>query len=159
MAELVSGPWRHRDPPRPLQTVPAGRWHQGIVILGRSVRPELKFPKNLDLLGAFSIFSLEKSIKQMRLIDSARGVDAICGAGSWNRISIRDSVNCQSREQIEKINGSIDFLTNILSFSTKKCLQNQWKSWKIIKNHQKIMKKTRFFHFPEFVLTAFHVRF
>ena len=32
-------------------------------------------------------------------------------------------MNCQSREQTEKINGSIDFLTNILSFSTKKCLQ------------------------------------
>ena len=59
----------------------------------------------------------------MRLIDSARGVDAICAAGSWNRFSIRDSVNCQSREQIEKINGSIGFLTNILTFSTKKCLQ------------------------------------
>ena len=32
-------------------------------------------------------------------------------------------MNCQSREQNEKINWSIDFLINILSFSTKKCLQ------------------------------------
>ena len=80
--------------------------HPETCIVGRSVRPELKFPKNLDLFGAFSIFSLEKSMKQMRLIDSARGVDAICAAGSWNRFSIRDSVNCQSREQIAKINGS-----------------------------------------------------
>ena len=54
-------------------------------------------------------------------MDSSRGVDAICAAGSWNRISIRDSVNCQSREQNEKINGSIDFLTNIHWFPAKKC--------------------------------------
>ena len=59
----------------------------------------------------------------MRSIDRSRRVDAICAAQSCKRISIRDSVNCQSREQNEKINGSIDFLTNILSFSTKKCLQ------------------------------------
>ena len=49
------------------------------------------------------------------LIDSARGVDAICAAGSWNRFSIRDSVNCQSREQIEKINGSIMGIFGIFS--------------------------------------------
>ena len=59
----------------------------------------------------------------MRSIDRARSVDAICAAQSCKRISIRDSVNCQSHEQNEKINESIDFLTNILSFSTKKCLQ------------------------------------
>ena len=59
----------------------------------------------------------------MRLIDRSRKVDAICAAGSWERISIRDYVNCQSREQTAKINGSIDFLTNIPSFSAEKCLR------------------------------------
>ena len=59
----------------------------------------------------------------MRLIDRSRRVDGICAAGSWERISIRDSVNCQNREQTEEIKASIGFLTNILSFSTKKCLQ------------------------------------
>ena len=57
----------------------------------------------------------------MRSIDRSRSVDAICAAQSYQRISIRDSVNCQSREQTEKINASIDFLTNILRFSTRKC--------------------------------------
>ena len=45
----------------------------------------------------------------MRSIDRSRSVDAICAAQSYQRISIRDSVNCQSCEQNEKINGSIDF--------------------------------------------------
>ena len=70
-------------------------------------------------------------------MDSSRGVDAICAAESWNRISIRDSTNCQSREQIEKINGFIDFLTNILSFSTEKCLSSAHnaKMGPILKNY------------------------
>ena len=63
----------------------------------------------------------------MHSINRARSVDAISVAQSYERISIRDSVNCQSHEQNEKITGSIDCLTNILSFSTKKCLQ--WPKW------------------------------
>ena len=58
----------------------------------------------------------------MRSIDRSRNVDAICAAQSCKRISIRDSLNRQSHQQTEKINESIDFLSNILSFSTKKCL-------------------------------------
>ena len=38
----------------------------------------------------------------MRSIDRSRSVDAICAAQSCKRISIRDSVNCQSREQNQK---------------------------------------------------------
>ena len=59
----------------------------------------------------------------MRSIDAARSVDAISAAQSCKRISIRDSVNRQSREQNEKNQWVHWFLTNILSFSTKKCLQ------------------------------------
>ena len=59
----------------------------------------------------------------MRSIDRSRRVDAICAAQSWKRISIRDSVNCQSRGQNQKNHWIHWFLTNILWFSTKRCLQ------------------------------------
>ena len=62
----------------------------------------------------------------MRYIDRSRRVDAICAAQSWKRISIRDSVNCQSREQNQKNQWVHWFLTNILSFSTKICLQPRY---------------------------------
>ena len=57
----------------------------------------------------------------MRGINRSRRVDAICAARSWKRLSIHDSVNCQSLEQNEKINGSIDFLSNILLCPPRKC--------------------------------------
>ena len=86
----------------------------------------------------------------MRLIDRSRRVDAICAAGSWKRFSIRDSVNCQSREQNEKINHSMDpliFWPISQAFQPKnvsKPKKNHEKSSKTIKKHEKTIENVHF---------------
>ena len=86
------------------------------VLVGRSVLPELKFPKNLDLFGTFTSCLLKNTMDEMRYIDRSRSVDAICAAQSCKRISIRDSVNCQSHEQNEKTMGRTVFYRSFRFF-------------------------------------------